>query len=166
MGGNAQKVDTRGADQRRRCAHDARVAPGPIGHRLAHGPMHTDNRIVCRRGHDTEGRPLTHGRSLVGMVGTVLPTVGGVCCVGLSAGLATVGGVAGAALAWLTPLLLGVVLMVAGGLLVRARSGRPWRRWHGLAAVASAGYLGSALVVVPVLATLFGSAGGGGEVLP
>lgn len=108
----------------------------------------------------------TDRRSLVGVVGAVLPTVGGVCCVGLSAGLATVGGVAGAALAWLTPLLLGVALMVAGGLLLRARSGRPWRRWHGLVAVASASYLGSALVVVAVLAALFGGSGAGGEVLP
>lgn len=104
-------------------------------------------------------------RSLVGVVGVVLPTVGGVCCVGVSAGLATVGGVAGAALAWVTPLLLGVALVVAGSLLVRARSGRPWRRWHGLAAVASASYLGSALVVVPLLAALFGG-GAADPVLP
>lgn len=108
----------------------------------------------------------TDRRSLVGVAGAALPTVAGVCCIALSAGLATVGGVAGAALAWLTPVLLGVVLMVAGALLVRAQSGRPWRRWHGLVAVASASYLGSALVVMPVLAALFGGGGAGGEVLP
>lgn len=109
---------------------------------------------------------MTDGRSLVGVVGAVLPTVGGVCCVGIGAGVATVGGVAGAALVWLTPVLLGVALVAAGALLLRARSGRPWRRWHGLVAVASASYVVSALVVVPLLAALLGNAGTGGEVLP
>lgn len=109
---------------------------------------------------------MTDRRSLVGVAGAVLPTVGGVCCVGLGAGVATVGGVAGAALAWLTPVLLGVALVGAGALLLRARSERPWRRWHGLAAVAAASYLVSALLVVPVLAALLGGSGSGGEVLP
>lgn len=104
--------------------------------------------------------------SLVGVVGAVLPSFGGVCCVGLSAGVATVGGVFGAALAWVTPLLFGVALVVAGALLLRARSRRPWRRWHGLAAVASASYLLSAVVVVPVVTALLGSPGLSGDMLP
>lgn len=103
--------------------------------------------------------------SLIGVVGAVLPSFGGVCCVGLSAGVATVGGVFGAALAWVTPLLFGVALVVAGALLLRARSRRPWRRWHGLAAAASASYL-SAVVVVPVVAALLSSLGLSGDVLP
>lgn len=105
-------------------------------------------------------------RSLVGMVGAVLPTVGGACCVGLGAGSAIVGGALGASLAWLTPLLLGVALLVLGALLLRVRSSRPWCRWHGMVAVAAASYLVSALVVVPLLAAVLSAGGRGGEVLP
>lgn len=109
---------------------------------------------------------MTDRGSLVGVVAAALPSVGGVCCVGLSAGVATVGGVAGATVARVTPLLFGVALVVAGALLLRARSQRTWRRWHGLAAVASASYLLSAVVLVPVLVVLVGGGGNGGEVLP
>jgi hypothetical protein len=109
---------------------------------------------------------VTERRSLVAVVGGVLPTVGGACCVGLGAGVATVGGAVGAALTWLTPVLLGVALLVAGTLLLRALSPRPSRRWHGLAAAASASYFISALVLVPVLSALLGGGSAGGEVLP
>lgn len=105
-------------------------------------------------------------RSLAGVVGAVLPTVGGVCCVGLGAGAATVGGAVGAALAWLAPVLLGVALLAAGGLLLRRRSSRPWRRWHGLVAVASVSYVLSALVLGPVVAAVLPGSGPGAEVLP
>jgi hypothetical protein len=107
-------------------------------------------------------------RSLLGLVGAALPTVGGACCVGIGAGVASVGGAVGAALAWLTPLLLGAALIVTGWLLLRARSGRPWRRWHALMAVSAGSYVLSAIVVVPLLSAILGGAGGsgGGPVLP
>jgi hypothetical protein len=107
-------------------------------------------------------------RSLIGIVGGVLPTVGGACCIGMGAGVATVGGAAGAALAWLTPLLLGAALVVAGWLLLRACSGRPWRRWHALVAVSAGSYVVSAIAVVPLLSAVLGGAGdpGGAPVLP
>jgi hypothetical protein len=107
-------------------------------------------------------------RSLIGIVGAVLPTLGGACCIGIGAGVATIGGAAGAALAWLTPLLLGAALIVMGWLLLRARSSRPWRRWHALLAVSAGSYVVSAIVVVPLLSAVLGGAGGSGgaPVLP
>lgn len=105
-------------------------------------------------------------RRFGGVVAAVLPTLGGACCVGVGIGLASVGGVVGATLAWLSPLLLGAVFIVAGGLLVRRTSGRPWRSWHALAAIISVSYMVSALVVVPLLGSLIGGAGTGTEVLP
>lgn len=105
-------------------------------------------------------------RSLAGVVGTVLSTAGGACCVGLGAGGAVLGGTLGATVGWLTPVLLGVALLVLGALLLRARSGHPWRSWHGLAAVGAASYLASALVVVPLLTAVLSAGGQGGEVLP
>lgn len=105
-------------------------------------------------------------RSLVGVVGAVLPTLGGACCVGLGAGGAIVGGALGAALAWVTPLLAGLAFLVLGLLLLRVQSPRPWRRWHGLVAVAASSYLVSALVVVPVISGLLPAGGQGSGVLP
>lgn len=104
-------------------------------------------------------------RSLVAIAGTALPTVGGACCVGLGTGAALAGGTVGAALAWLTPLLVAVALVVAGGLLLQVRSARPWRRWHELVAISATSYLASALVVVPVVSAVLGGSAGG-PVLP
>lgn len=111
---------------------------------------------------------MVQDRRSLGLVGAALPTVGGACCVGIGAGVATVGGVAGATMAWLTPLLLGAALIVTGWLLSRARPGRPWRRWQALVAVSAGSYVVSAVVLVPVLSALLGDAGGvgSGPVLP
>lgn len=128
---------------------------------------------VDRRGGRRAGRARSRrnlgrggGRPAAAGFGAVLPAAGGACCAGLGAGLVTAGGVLGAALAWLSPLLLGVALATVGGLVLWWLSGRPWRRWQRVVAVAAASYAVSALVLVPVLAALLDAGGSSPTALP
>jgi hypothetical protein len=95
-----------------------------------------------------------HERSLVGLT-AALPTLGGACCVGLGADLATLGGLAGAVLAWLQPMLLAAALLVLGAVLLRLRRS-PLRRWHALLGVAATAQLATALLVLPAIGLLTG----------
>lgn len=97
----------------------------------------------------------------LGTAGGVLPLVGGACCAGM--GSALVGGVMGAALAWLTPMLVGIALLGLGAVLLRVHRLGCWHRQDTWVAVFAGSYVVSALLLVPLLRL---APTGGGAVLP